>query len=218
MTTFRTDWEREHLTRTPPLNFDEMALAMLNTEQTSGQTVYQHGLSVSEHVFKLIDHLKGVYTLPEGSWRLPKWLEEYKGQILSGLHNEGKIQLYTLYHDCGKPYCRHLDKKTGKYHFPDHAKVSRYIWACVGGNDIVGHLIAEDMTIHTASSEEIAGKLEKDWSCEDSVTLLLTALAEITSNAIIIFGGVETVSFKAKWKTVDKRGRQILKHWFPQGN
>jgi len=140
---------------------------------------------------------------------------EYKDDLLANLHPEGKLQLYALYHDCGKPFCRHIDKKTGHYHFPNHAEVSRYVWACVGGNDIVGHLIAQDMVIHTASSEEIARKMQNEWSCEDSASLLLASIAEINSNARM-FGGLESTSFKIKAKTVEKRGRQICKFWFPQ--
>lgn len=204
----------EYILRTPPKSFDEMALAMLNCEQTKGQTVYQHGLSVWAHLSQLIEYLQGTYTLPEGSWRLPEWLETYKEQILASLHDEANLHLYALYHDCGKPYCRTVDPDTGQHHFPRHAEASAYIWACVGGNDRVRLLIENDMAIHTASAEEIAEKLRTQWKVEDSVCLLLAALAEVHSNAKM-FGGLESTSFKMKWKTVQKRGNQILKHWFP---
>lgn len=203
----------EFLTKDPPKSFDEMALAMLNCEQTAGQTVYQHGLSVWAHLSQLIEHLRGNYTLPEGAWRLPDWLTTYREQILANLPDEGKAQLYALYHDCGKPYCRQVDKETGQVRFPDHAEASAYIWACVGGNDRVRLWIANDMVIHTSSAEEIAEKLDAHWQREDSVCLLLAALAEVHSNAKM-FGGIESTSFKMKWKTVNKRGNQILKHWF----
>ncbi len=203
----------EGLNREPPTSFDEMVLAMLNCEQTPGQSVYQHGMSVCDHLFTLRDYLKHGSVL-EGEWKLPDWLEHYKDRILANLHEDDKIQLYALYHDCGKPYCRHIDEQTGQVHFPNHEQVSRYIWSCVGGDDLVGHLIANDMVIHTASSQEIAEKMQGEWSREDCVTLLMASLAEITSNAKM-FGGVGSLSFRIKWKVVDKRGRQILKSCFP---
>lgn len=196
-----------------PKNFDEMVLAMLNCEQTKGQSVYQHGMSVGKYLFELIDHLKSDSTLPEGKWRLPDWLTTYKTEILANLHDESKMQLYTLYHDCGKPFCRIVDSNTGQNHFPDNALASSYVWSCVGGDYDVGRLIADDMIIHTATAEQISEKLSSTWNVQDSMTLLLTALAEIHSNGRI-FGGIESTSFKMKWKTVDRRGKQILKHWF----
>jgi hypothetical protein len=42
------------------------------------------------------------------------------------------------------------------------------------------------------------------------MTLLVAALAEIHSNAQL-FGGIESVSFKSKWKNWDRRGKQIMK-------
>lgn len=41
-----------------------------------------------------------------------------------------------------------------------------------------------------------------------AIALLLTGLAEIHANASM-FGGLESTSFKIKWKHLDKRGRQI---------
>jgi hypothetical protein len=213
MTLFHTEWDRDNLTRTPPRSFSEMEEAMRNCHQTAGQSVLAHGESVCDHFFSLLDHLKGTVDLAGEVWRLPDWLDTYRAKLLDNLHPEGRLRLYTTYHDCGKPYCRQIDKVTGEQRFPDHAKVSRYIWACVGGNDIVGHLIGEDMVIHLASAEDIDFKVQNEWSCEDSVTLLLAALAEIHSNAKM-FGGVGSISFKMKFKQVEKRGRRICKFWF----
>lgn len=203
----------EFLTKAPPKSFDKMALAMLNCEQTAGQTVYQHGLSVWSHMSQLIEYLRDNYTLPEGSWRLPEWLAKYREEILANLPDEGKAQLYALYHDCGKPYCCQVDEQTGQVRFPNHAEVSAYIWSCVGGKDRVRLWIPNDMAIHTASAEDIAAKLNDEWQFEDSVWLLLASLAEVHSNEKM-FGGLESTSFKMKYKAVQKRGNQILKHWF----
>lgn len=215
MTFPRTQWESDHLTRRPPSSFEEMEAAMRSCEQTQGQSVWDHGESVWDHLRQLLDHLRGLYRLPEGSWRLPDWLEVYRSELPACLCPDGQLRQYTLYHDCGKPYCRRLDKKTGQQHFPDHALVSSYVWACVGGNDNIGQLIASDMDVHTASAEDIQRKLEEGhWSREQAVSLLLAALAEIHSNAKL-FGGTESTSFKMKWKTVDRRGRQICKLCLP---
>lgn len=52
-------------------------------------------------------------------------------------------------------------------------------------------------------SEEFAGR-------PHAVALLLTGLAEVHANASM-FGGIESTSFKIKWKNLDKRGRAIAK-------
>lgn len=205
--------ECPHLTRIPPKSREEMTEAMKGCEQTSGFSVYDHGEAVYANLTALIDHMKGLSTLPEGLWRLPEWVGTYKAELLANLHHEGRRQFYTVFHDCGKPYCRFVDEN-GQQHFPNHAEVSSYIWACVGGNNVVGHLIHEDMVIHTATADEIAAKMDSSWSCEDSVTLLLVALCEIHANARM-FGGLGSTSFKVKWKAVDRRGKQICKKLFP---
>lgn len=198
-------------TQPAPTTFDEMVLAMLNTEQMKGQSVYQHGVSVSAHLETLIVYLRDE-TLPEGDWRLPSWLEEYNKDLLANIHDEETRRLYTMFHDCGKPYCMVKDLTTGQNRFPNHVEASHQIWQLNNGCPIVGKLILNDMVIHTASAEEIKAHLY-EWSLKDSATLLLVALAEITSNAKL-FGGSESISFKMKWKTVEKRGKQICKHLF----
>ena len=42
------------------------------------------------------------------------------------------------------------------------------------------------------------------------MSLLLAGLAEIHSNAEM-FGGLDSVSFKIKWKQINKRGKAICK-------
>lgn len=202
-----------NLTRKIPKNYAEMIDAMQKTEQTKGMSVYEHGQSVLTHVTELRDHLRGIYGLRDGYWRLPSWFSEFSSEIIKNLHEDGRFDSYVLHHDCGKPYCLVYDAKTGQRHFPDHAEVSAYIWGQINANYVVGHLIANDMVIHVATAEEIQRKLESEWSCEDSVTLLIAALAEIHANAVM-FGGKESSSFKIKFKQVERRGRQILRHWF----
>jgi hypothetical protein len=43
-----------------------------------------------------------------------------------------------------------------------------------------------------------------------TVLTLLTSLCELHSNASM-FGGIESTSFKIKYKQLDKRGNQVLK-------
>lgn len=186
-----------------------MVQAMLVCEQTKGQTIYQHGLSVEQYFNFILDHLKGTYPLPNG-WRIPTWLDQYKEEILSN-YDKNHASTYLLFHDCGKPWCR--ENVNGTVHFPNHAEVSRNIFLSVNGNQKVAQLISWDMVIHTESAEEIDRYCREKWETSDAVTLLIAALAEIHSNSRL-FGGIDSVSFKAKWKTIDRRGRQILKFYF----
>lgn len=199
------------LTRPAPESFDQMVADMLKTEQFEEFSVYQHGQSVAECLELLKSYLRGDAKLPESRWKLPDWFLRYGPQIIANLHSESDTQLYAIYHDCGKPYCLEYDEQ-GRRHFPNHAQVSRFVWDSVGGSDTVGHLIENDMVIHTASSQEIAEKLLV-WSREDSLTLLVAALSEIHANAKN-FGGIDSTSFKIKFKQVDRRGTQICKFWF----
>jgi hypothetical protein len=197
--------------KTSSLTFDEMISDMLDCEQTQGQSVYQHGESVKKHFLQVIDHLnKGT---PLEGWRIPKWLENRE---LISLHDLETISQYTLYHDCGKPYCRSVDGE-GKVHFYNHAQTSSEVWLEVGGCETVSRLIRDDMVIHTASADEINLKLKTDWSKEDAFTLLIAALSEVHSNAKM-FGGIESNSFKSKWKKVNQRGNQICKHYSEKEN
>lgn len=200
---------------TAPTSFDQMVADMLRCEQTPGQTVYQHGQSVTKVFFRLKDHLKGDAVIDEPGWRLPSWFGEYGEAISDRLYDDTTTSLYTLYHDCGKPYCR-IVGEDGKVRFPGHADVSAETWAAVGGDERVGRLIRDDMLLHTASADEIANFCTGRWSPQEAATLLVAALAEIHSNARM-FGGIESVSFKQKYKNLDRRGKQICKHFFPGG-
>ncbi len=57
------------------MNKIELIEAMRNCEQTKGQSLYDHGLSVYEH-FNKLDSLK-----------CPKWYSDYKDQIVQNLHD-----------------------------------------------------------------------------------------------------------------------------------
>lgn len=149
---------------------------MQQCPQTETQSVYQHGVSVKEHMFELIDMLRNNKLLE--NWKLPEWLFAYREQILSQLLPDAIIEEYTLYHDCGKPYCLTYDQD-GKRHFPDHAAMSYHTWLSAGGNKTAAKLMNMDMIIHTIKNNE----LDQFILNPEAITLLLAGLAEIHSNS-----------------------------------
>lgn len=183
---------------------------MKSCPQTDSQSVYEHGVSVKEHIFELISFLK-TGDIPEG-WRLPDWMSEYREQLLASLLPEDIIKAYTVFHDCGKPYCLTIDDE-GKRHFPDHAEVSYNIWQYVSNNKTVAKLIRMDMKIHTMKADEI----EEFCQHREAITLLLAGLAEVHSNAKM-FGGIESTSFKIKWSQINKRGKAICRKLFGENH
>jgi hypothetical protein len=66
------------------------------------------------------------------------------------------------------------------------------------------------MCLHIETADQI---MAHNWDVQTAMSLLLTALAEVHSNANM-FGGIESISFKSKWKKIDKRGRMLCKHFF----
>jgi hypothetical protein len=179
---------------------------MQNCLQTEGQSIYQHGVSVKEHYFDLLFMLKENSVLP--GWRLPDWFFQYREQILQALLSEDIIEEYTIYHDCGKPYCLSIDEQ-GRRHFPNHADKSYDIWLGVGGNIQAAKLMKMDMLIHKIKAVEI----EEFIKHPEAITLLLAGLAEVHSNAKM-FGGIDSESFKIKWSQINKRGKNICQKLF----
>lgn len=204
--------QQELLKQPLPSSFDEMVAAMLRCEQSEGFTVYQHGQAVAENMRVLRHHLDRTYNLPERCWRLPRCFEKYGPRILANLHTEEISHLYGLYHDCGKFYCATTDPTTGQIRFPNHADVSRIVWESVGGDPVVGRLISWDMALHVATSQEIE-QLLHEWTIEDSMTLIVAACSEIHANAMM-FGGLDSVSFKMKFKHLERRSNQVCRFWF----
>lgn len=207
-----------NFTQPIPKTFDEMVAMMLRCQQTQGQSVYQHGQSVCTHFFDIVDHIKGLHKL-DGHWKIPDWVSDYGESLVENLHDENTIRQYTLYHDLSKPYCKVVDED-GRVHFPDHARLSKELWLSLGGDATVGRLIGDDMFIHISSADEINKILISGWDRKDASTLLLAAIAEIHSNAGMFGGikGIESESFKIKWKQLDRRGKQICKHLFKRVN
>lgn len=182
---------------------DELLKAMKNCEQTKGQSVLQHGESVRDYLFDLINHLRSGTSL-KYDWILPDWLFENKDLILTSLPNDETLELYTKFHDCGKPFCLTIDDE-GKRHFTNHAQISHDIFKQLFDNPVAADLILHDMDIHTLKADGVKEFFQNPYA----LTLLLTGLAEIHSNCQM-FGGPESTSFLIKKKQIFKRGKQIL--------
>lgn len=179
---------------------------MQQCEQTAGQSILDHGLSVWQQLQKLInDDTSGM--------RLPQWYTQYKDQILSSLHPSHILEQYATYHDCGKTYCLEIDAD-GKRHFPNHAEISRQTYekhfGTEGDHATIAELIGLDMICHTKSADQIAGR---NLSNATLCSLLLAALAALHSNANM-FGGIESTSFKIKFKKLEKTGNRLCKRMF----
>lgn len=194
---------------------------MTECEQTSGQNMIQHGTSVRDYLFDLIGYLQtGDSSKLQYEWKLPeKWFglrpagRSPDDDVNSRLPlfreaieavSEKTLELYTVYHDCGKPFCRTIDDD-GKVHFPDHAEWSYTVFQKFFADDTAAHFILHDMDIHTlkATGEAEFAQLAL------APILLLSGLAEVHSNARM-FGGLESTSFKIKYKTLVARGTHIL--------
>ena len=176
----------------------------MNCQQTKDQSVLQHGISVKNYTFDLINHLK--YETPlKYEWKLPDWLYENKELIISNLPSDRTLKYYTTLHDCVKPYCLEIDSD-GKRHFPNHSDVSCEIFSKIFDDEIASNLIKHDMDIHLLKSDGVEEFCQNPYS----LTLLLVGLSEIHSNSKM-FGGLDSTSFKIKWKSINQRGKQIIK-------
>jgi hypothetical protein len=67
-------------------------------------------------------------------------------------------------------------------------------------------LMGMDMDIHLLKGDDIEAFAAR----KEAAALLLAGLSEIHANAQM-FGGIESTSFKMKWKHIDRRGKQIAK-------
>lgn len=183
----------------------QVIIDMKNTEQTKGMSVYKHGELVKEYFLDLYNYLTTNKLKHE--FRIPDWLEDNKDFVLSEINKYSLKDLseYHLMHDCGKPYCLEIDEE-GRRHFKNHAYVSYLTYKNIG-SDFIANLIKEDMDIHLLKNDGV----EEFCKREHCIVLLLTGLAEISANASM-FGGIESTSFKIKYKNILKRGKAIIKN------
>lgn len=146
----------------------------------------------------------------ELQWKLTDWTKESRYIINKHLLDVDILRIYQIYHDCGKPFCRVVDEKG--QHFPNHSQVSKERWlSCSDGSEIalqIAGLIGMDMDIHTLRGDDI----EEFANRKEAISLLITGLCEIHSNAEM-FGGIESVGFKIKWKHLNKMGSRIMKFY-----
>ncbi len=176
---------------------------MKNCEQTKGMSVFEHGESVKDYLFDIINHLRSGTPL-KYEWKLPEWIFENKDLILSSLPDDETLRLYATFHDCGKYFCLTIDDD-GKRHFPNHAQISHDIFNQVFDNEVASYLILHDMDIHLLKADGVENFIKNP----HAITLLLTGLSEIHSNSNM-FGVIDSTSFKIKWKCISKRGTQII--------
>lgn len=159
----------------------------------------QHGKSVWKHTQQLII---GNFE----DYKLPEWFKQHHHFLINNLHPLKTIKTYTSYHDIGKGLCKTTDSD-GKAHYPNHAAVSKkaFLKACPN-RTVEAELIGLDMLLHTAKWEEIEAL---DLPINTLATLLIVAFAEIHSNAFAT-DGLDTISFKIKYKKLDRIGKKII--------
>lgn len=186
----------------------KLSALMESCPQTEGQNVLQHGRSVREHYFTLIDYINGDISLQDApNWRIPEWVDANLLTIKEHLLPRYVMDRYLTLHDCGKPRVRTVDEE-GKQHFPNHAESSEQVYRSTFGedaNETVAYLIRHDMDAHLLKNDGVAEFAKQP----TAVSQLLAALAEITSNAAM-FGGIESTSFKIKFKQINQRGKAVL--------
>lgn len=167
--------------------------------QTKGISFWEHGSLVAARFRDLMN------AEPNMTWRLPSWFTENVDWIRGTLAPDFDIiSTYQLWHDCGKPFARVVDAD-GKIHYPNHAKISADIWRKLGGDALIGDLIERDMDCHLLRPAEACDFALKP----HALVLLVTALCELHANASM-FGGIESDSFKMKFKRLDRCGSLIL--------
>lgn len=180
---------------------ERLVAAMQECRQTPTQTVLEHGNSVWDHFGQLLDHIANGTALPDW-WRVPQWT--YTPDLLKRLLPLDVVEQYIRMHDCAKPLVLQIDDD-GRRHFPGHAAASEQLWLSIGGDRVAARLMGMDMDAHLLKAEGIQEFADRP----EAVTLLLTAIAEVHSNALL-FGGVDSDSFKIKAKHLEKRGRQVI--------
>lgn len=184
--------------------------------QFETQSVAEHGRSVAKYYLDLIQHLEDKKPL-QLEWKLPDWV--HSKSLTKRLMPFQTTIAYLVYHDCGKPFCRTVDDE-GKQHFPDHARVSQEVFDHLRqhhtfskDDDLVSRLIGQDMDVHLLKGDGVEEFSQRD----TAATQLLAGLSELHSNATM-FGGLDSVGFKSKWKNLDRRGKAIVKLWKEQDN
>ncbi len=166
---------------------------MHDCEQAKGMSILDHGWSVRNYARDLIGNRD------QYNWKIPEWFpDEFDFDLYT-------LDKYTIFHDCGKPNCRTVDED-GKHHFYNHADISSVVWESISDDKMIKELIARDMEIHTIKAVDLP-EFKRD--IEIAKMLTVVGLAELHSNADM-FGGIESVSFKIKYKHWCKRAKRVF--------
>lgn len=185
---------------------------MMKFEQRPNQTILQHGESVRDHLFDLISFLKDPHHKPKYIWRIPGWALQNSRKLVEKLPDAFTLEKHTTLHDCGKMYCIQVDEE-GKVHYPNHSESSAKLFKeLYQDEEKAAWLIQHDMDLHLLTS---VNSIE-NYNIEDInllSALLLTSLSELHSNAEL-FGGIQSDSFKIKYKRLDKVGNNLIKRYF----
>ena len=180
---------------------EECIVNMMQTFQFENISILEHGYLVHKKYLEILKILKGE---AENIYNLPDSLFQWFTKNYSNLLDIETMKKYHILHDCGKPYCLTYDNE-GRKHFTNHAIHSYNQYCIFSNNNIVSNLILNDMAFHTCK-----GDTKKSvWHIEHSCSLYLTAWAEILANCIM-FGGLESTSFKIKRKHLIKLLGSIL--------
>lgn len=203
---FYSDYGRKYVSHLPLLgkekNIEDVLYDMSVTLQTENQSILEHGLSVNKYYKDLIKLLETNESVFE--WKIPTWLSS---DLLSMVYDDKTMYLYHKFHDIGKPYCLIIDDDD-KRHFPDHANKSHEIFSKYFNNPVVAELIRNDMRIHLMKPSEVEDFVLSNEN-KFILSLLITSLCELHSNASM-FGGINSVSFKIKFKSIEKIGSRII--------
>ena len=201
----------ERAARTRERRLRVLSEQMRDCEQMPGLDVLAHGEVVCARFVELADHIQYDVAL-ESEWRLPTWIERYRGVIDDDIGDRFEVERYLVVHDCGKPSVRTVDDD-GRQHFPGHATASAAVWAATTGaqpDDRIVALIGSDMDAHTLTGDGVAEFARRT----DAIVSLLAAVAEVHANAEM-FGGVTSSGFKMKLKHLERRGRAVCAIRYP---
>lgn len=206
----------------------EVEAKMKQCFQVEGMNMLQHGELVHEWFQFLIGRNSG-----SKEHKKPEWFDFLKERHYTNfLRYEREIYTYHRYHDCGKPYCEKYGlsgSDNRETRFPEHHYHSFRIFQNIdfSSNDkfqfkevrrkSIEKWINHDMVIHTKNKTTIKEEFLDpfNWGEMDAVILLFTALSELHANAQM-FGGIQSDSFKIKYKKVTGNGKMITKYFNPE--
>lgn len=74
------------------------------------QTIWDHGVSVRDHILDLINFIENDFTHSKFEWIIPDSIKNNKKNILTYLLDKPTLARYGLFHDIGKPECMEVDE------------------------------------------------------------------------------------------------------------